>query len=65
MGIHEAGNADHACTVDDLRNWRLDQWGDCDDRPFTDMHVARSEVGYGWVHGEHGYAPDEELAASG
>ena len=37
----------------------------CDDRPFTDMHVARSEVGYRLVHGEHGYATDEELVASG
>ena len=65
MSIHEAGNADHARAVDDLCGRRLDPRGDCDDRPVTDMHVAGGEVGHGRIHGEHGDAADEELAASG
>ena len=65
MSIHESRNADHARAVDDLCGWSLDHRGDCNDRPFTDMHVASGEVGHGWIHGEHGDAADEQLAASG
>jgi hypothetical protein len=65
MSIHEAGDADHARANYDLCGWRFDFWSDCNDRPFTDVHVASCEVGHGWIHGEHGHAADEQLAASG
>ena len=34
-------------------------------RSVTDMHVAGGEVGHGRIHGEHGDAADDELAACG
>ena len=61
MGIDEAGNADHARAVDDLRGGRLDLLGDRDDGPVADMHVAGCEVGHGGIHGEHGGAADERI----
>jgi len=39
--------------------------GDGDDRPVTDVHVAGRQVGHGRLHGEHGGAADEQLAACG
>ena len=45
MRIDEAGNADHAGAVDDLRGWRLDLLGDRDDGPVADMHVAAARSG--------------------
>ena len=63
MCIDEARNADHAGAVDELCGRRLDPRGDGGDRPIADMHVARGEVGHGRIHGEHGGAADDELAA--
>ena len=65
MSIDEAGNADHACAVDDLCGWRLDHRGDCDDRAVTDMHVAGGEVGHGGSMVSTVAPRMSELAASG
>ena len=63
MRIDEARDADHPGAVDDLSRGRLDPLGDGDDRAVADMHVAAGEVGHGRIHGEHGGAADDELAA--
>ena len=63
MRIDESRDADHPGAVDHLSRGRLDPLGDGDDRAVADMHVAAGEVGHGGIHGEHGGAADDELAA--
>ena len=61
--VDEARHADHAAAVDDLRLRRIDLGRDRDDRAVAHMHVAGREIGDLRVHGQHGGAADDELAA--
>ena len=61
--IDETRDADHPGAVDHLRRRRVDPLGDGDDGAVADMHVAAGKVGHGGIHGEHGGATDDELAA--
>jgi hypothetical protein len=59
----KARHGDHAAAVPDYHIRRLDTRPDRDNRTVAHMHVACREITEARIHGQHGGATDDKLAA--